>query len=136
MAAHLAGPGRRRRGGRSTGSEKTKEVDQYLEQLEPNRREALTELRALIHEVAPEVVETMQYRMPTYEHGEGKLCAFASQKRYISLYLEVEMLDKHRQELEALDLGKSCVRFKRLEQLPLDTIRRILEETAERLQPE
>ena len=117
-------------------SEKTKEVDQYLEQLEPNRREALTKLRALIHEVAPEVVETMQYRMPTYEHGDGILCAFASHKRCMSLYLEVEMLDKHRQELEGLDLGKSCVRFKRLEQLPLDTIRRILEETAERLQPE
>ena len=104
------------------------EVDAYVQDLEPERRAALETLRALVFRVAPEVVETMRYRMPTYEYGDEMLCAFASQKHYISLYMDVEIVKQHKAELTGLDLGKSCIRFRRLEQLDLETVEKMLKE--------
>jgi uncharacterized protein YdhG (YjbR/CyaY superfamily) len=112
-------------------NESSMQVDQYLEGLETPRRGALTQLRALILEMVPDAVESMKFRMPTYEYGGAMLCAFASQKRYMSLYVEPPILDGHREELHHLDLGKSCIRFKRIEQLPLATVRTILQETVQ-----
>lgn len=111
----------------------TKDVDAYLENLEAERRAALTELRVLIQEAAPNAAESMKYRMPTYEYDGGVLVAFASQKRYMSLYMDTELVEAHRQELAGLNVGKSCIRFRRLEQLPLDTVRAILDETLEKV---
>jgi uncharacterized protein YdhG (YjbR/CyaY superfamily) len=113
-------------------SETTPQVDAYLEKLEPDRRTALAQLRSLILETVPGAVEGMKYRMPTYEYEGGVLCAFASQKRYMSMYLAPEIVEKHRAELSGLDVGKSCVRFRKLEKLPLDTVRVILEETIQK----
>jgi uncharacterized protein YdhG (YjbR/CyaY superfamily) len=107
--------------------------DDYLYELEPGRREALIELRALILAVVPDAVETMKYRMPTYEYGAGVLCAFASQKQYMSLYMETNAVAQHRQDLRGLSVGKSCIRFRKLEQLPLDVVKRMLVETEKRL---
>jgi hypothetical protein len=59
--------------------------------------------------------------------------ALASQKRYCSLYLSAVYADPERQaDFEAryretgkrLDMGKSCVRFRTLDDLPLDLDRR------------
>ena len=50
----------------------------------------------------------------------------------MSLYLDPAVVDAHRAALHALDLGKSCVRFRRLSQLPLDVVRTMLEETVSR----
>ena len=107
-------------------------VDEYLAGLEPGRREALTTLRSLILEMVPDADETMKYRMPTYEYDGRALCAFASQKHYMSLYMDVELVEKHRAELIGLDVGKSCIRFRKLDKLPLDTVRQILSETVQR----
>jgi len=108
--------------------EKTEEVEAYFQALAPERRSALEELRSLILEVAPDVVETMKYRMPTYEY-EDVLCSLASQKHYMSLYMDTGIVEKYREKLAGLSVGKSCIRFKRLEDLPLDTIRQMLKES-------
>ncbi len=108
------------------------EVDAYLAGLTPDRQAALSELRSLVLEVAPCAVETMRYRMPTYEHGHGVLCAFASQKHYMSLYVAPESVEHHKQDLAGLNTGKSCIRFRQLEKLPLDTVRDILQETLQK----
>lgn len=110
-------------------TEKPKTVDAYLEVLAPERWAALATLRSLVHEVVPEAKETMRYGMPTYERDGEVLCSFASQKHYMSLYMDVELVEQHADELAQLDVGKSCIRFKKLEQLPLDTVRAILTET-------
>ena len=106
-------------------------VNAYLEGLSAERRAALAHLRSLVLEVVPDAVETMKYRMPTYEYAGDMLCAFASQKRYLSLYMDTTQVEKHREELGHLDVGKSCIRFKAIEQLPLDTVEAILRETVE-----
>jgi uncharacterized protein YdhG (YjbR/CyaY superfamily) len=108
-------------------------VDAYLAELTEERATALSRLRELIVKVAPGARETMRYGMPTYEVGPGVLCALASQKQYMSLYVEVEMLDQFRDEMQHLNLGKSCIRFRKLEDLPLDLVQVILSNTADRL---
>jgi uncharacterized protein YdhG (YjbR/CyaY superfamily) len=110
-------------------SEKPKTVDAYLEGLALDRREALTTLRSLVRETVPGAEETMRYGMPTYERNGEVLCSFASQKHYVSLYMDVGLVEEHRDELAGLDVGKSCIRFKKMERLPLDTVRTILIET-------
>ena len=54
-----------------------------------------------------------------------------SQKHYISLYVDTGIVEKHREELTDLSIGKSCIRFRKMDQLPLDTIKRMLEETVQ-----
>ena len=110
-------------------SSRIPEVDRYLAELSPERKQALTKLRSLIFEVVPDAIESLKYRMPTYEDQGHVLCAFASQKRYMSVYLDTEVVRAHREELEGPSVGKSCVRFKRQEQVPWDTIRAMLVET-------
>jgi uncharacterized protein YdhG (YjbR/CyaY superfamily) len=105
-------------------------VAEYLNALAPERREALEALRALVFQVAPDAVETMRHGMPAYDVGGRELCLFASQKRYVSLYLDPEILEEYRPELRGLSLGKSCVRFRDREKLPLETIRHMLQDVA------
>ena len=106
-------------------------VADYLGALAPERRKALETLRSLVFQVAPDAVETLQYGMPAYDVGGRELCLFASQKRYVSLYLDPRIVEEYRGELEGLNLGKSCVRFRKLEKLPLETVERMLREIAQ-----
>ena len=114
---------------RGEHSVSSQQVEDYLAGLEPDRREALAQLREVVLEEAPEAVETMKYRMPTYEYQDGVLCAFASQKQYMSLYMDTDVVAQHRAELEGLSVGKSCIRFRKLDKLPLHTVRKMLRET-------
>ena len=104
-------------------------VEEYLAGLDPDRRDALSALRTIVLDEASGAVETMRYRMPTYEYRGGMLCAFASQKQYMSLYMEPDIVEQHRVDLEGLNVGKSCIRFRRLDRLPLETVRTMLRET-------
>jgi hypothetical protein len=122
---------------------KTKTVDAYLEELQEERREIISRLRELILENLPKgYEETMQYGMisyiipfdkfpDTYNKQPLAYMSLASQKNYISLYMNNIHSDPKLEEWfkgefeksgKKLDMGKSCVRFKKLEQLPLDVI--------------
>jgi len=105
------------------------DVNSYLEKLPPDRRAVLESLRQMILQIAPEAQQTMQYGMPVFEYPGGSI-ALAAQKNYFSLYMDVNIVERHRAELGSLSVGKSCIRFKRLDQLPLDTIRKMMEESA------
>jgi uncharacterized protein YdhG (YjbR/CyaY superfamily) len=113
--------------------ERSSEIDAYLEALPAERREALSAVRLLVAESLPEAQETMEYRMPTIKYRGHVLAAFASRKRHMSLYTDVDVIEAHRRELQGLSVTKAAIRFKRLEQLPLDLVRRILMETKARI---
>jgi uncharacterized protein YdhG (YjbR/CyaY superfamily) len=117
--------------------------DEYIASLPEDRREAVAEVRRVIREHLPDgYTEGMAYGMigwwvPLEMFGDiynGQplgLAALASQKNHIALYLNNVYGDR---ELEAwfrerwartgkkLDMGKSCVRFRRLEDVPLEVI--------------
>ncbi len=123
-----------------------KTVAQYLESLSPERREAISTVRELILNNLPAgYVETMQYGMigyvvPLKVYPAGYLnnkkvpltyVALASQKNHMAVYLTNIYSDKATEEWffaaykatgKRMDLGKSCVRFSKLENLPLELI--------------
>lgn len=107
-------------------------VNEYLATAPDDRRPALALLRALILETIPDASESIRYGMPTYDAGDDFLVAVASQKNYMSLYLNTDILETHRGDFGKLDCGKGCVRFRRIDQVPLETVRTIITETAAR----
>ena len=104
-------------------------ISEYLEELPPDRRSALNELRALIRRVAPQADEWMQYGLPAF----GDVCALASQKNYMALYVcEGDIVKAHLSQLGKVSCGKGCIRFKRLVDLNLSSVESILREVLER----
>jgi hypothetical protein len=125
-------------------------IEQYLEELTPERRPAVATVRALIRRSLPKgYVESLGYGMIVYvvpaslfkdTSNAQPLCyaALAAQQNYNALYLMGAYSDPaQRTELEAafrtakkrMDMGKSCLRFLRAEDLPLDAIGRIIAST-------
>jgi uncharacterized protein YdhG (YjbR/CyaY superfamily) len=99
-----------------------KTVDEFLDGLPADERVVFAKLRVLLKKAAPKIEESMKYRMPTYMIGETTVGAFNKQKNYLCLYLNPAAVDPHRKELKTagLDCGKSCLRFTKPGQLPLD----------------
>ena len=121
----------------------TETVDEYLAELGPVRRDAMALVRNTILEHLPDgYQEAMNYGMISYEipletfpktYNKKPLqyAALASQKNNMSLYLmnvygdkptETWFLDEYEKTGKKLDMGKSCVRFKTLGNLPIELI--------------
>lgn len=118
-------------------------VAQYLDEIPPDRREALEVVRETILEHLPDgYVETMNWGMICYEvpleiepdtyNGKPLMyAALASQKKHMAVYLsgvygDDDLRETFEEEYRAtgkrMDVGKSCVRFRTLDDLPLDLI--------------
>jgi hypothetical protein len=118
-------------------------AEEYLEQLPEDRRTALSTVRDVINKHLPEgYVESMDWGMIAWnvplelepDTPNGKpLCyaALASHKNHMSLYLMGLYTDgpelawfreRYDDNGVKLDMGKSCVRFKRLDDLMLDVL--------------
>ncbi len=103
-------------------------AEDYFNALPEARRKDLSVLRDRIRSLLPKAQETMACKMPTYEI-DGFVCAIASQKHHMSLYLcDAALLEKYKNALAHLDLGKGCVRFKKLEDLPMDAVEALIRE--------
>lgn len=69
--------------------------------------------------------------------GEWPLVLLAAQKNYMALYLCATndgqyVAEKYQSQLGKVSVGKSCVRFKKLEDLNLDTVKTILKDLDKR----
>lgn len=116
---------------------------QYLAGLPDDRRAALATVRTVIRRNLPAgIVETMNWGMITYEvplrtypdtyNGQPlAYAALASQKNHMAVYLmgiygsdelRATFENAYRATGKRMDVGKSCVRFRRLDDLPLDVI--------------
>ena len=63
------------------------------------------------------------------------MISLASQKNYISLYVcsvvdGQYLAEKYKDQLGKVSVGKSCIRFKQLEDLNLDMVKKLLVESA------
>lgn len=118
-------------------------VEQFLSELPDGRREAIEAVRREILRNLPEGYEEavawgmITYQVPlerypnTYNGRPLMYAALASQKNHMAVYLTgIYMDDEVRQAFAAkyratgkrYDVGKSCVRFRKLEDLPLSLI--------------
>ncbi len=115
----------------------------YLASLPAERRRVLAAVRAVIRKHLPEgYTESMNWGMLAYEiplsrypdtYNKQPLMylALAAQKNNYALYLtsvssDTALMDRLAKAYKAagnkLDMGKGCLRFKTLEELPLDLI--------------
>jgi len=101
-------------------------VDEYLEKIPPQRKEELDKIRALVHELYPDVEEIIEYNMPSFRRKEKPIAHVASQAHHISLYIDPEVMDLHRDQLDKLNCGKSCLRFTKVEKLPEGLLKNLL----------
>lgn len=125
-------------------------VEEYLADLTPQRREILTTVRETVNAHLPEgYQEGMAWGMITWSVPlerypntyNGQALAYlglAAQKRHLALYLMGVYSDpgadqKLRERWAAtgrpLNMGKSCLRFQRLEDLDLDIIAELVAAT-------
>jgi hypothetical protein len=119
--------------------------DEYIDALDEPRRGQIRELHELIRETAPELEPTvvsgmLGYGMPPYVYASGRegdwpILALASRKRSISLYScaavdGAYVAEGYRERLPKADIGKSCVRFKKLEDLDRAALVDLIRQTA------
>ncbi len=94
----------------------------YLDSVPEKQRETLELIRAAIFEVMPEVEEGIEHGMLDYRG----LANLAAQKHYVSLYVLPAVLDRYRKRFVGVGAGKSCLRFRRPEQLDGGLLRDLL----------
>ena len=72
--------------------------------------------------------------MATFRYGAGKydFIAVASQKHYMSLYLDPNILDRYRSRFEDFNIGKSCIRFTSFSQLDMAIVEKMLSESLQK----
>ncbi|WP_339717123.1 DUF1801 domain-containing protein [Cyclobacterium amurskyense] len=130
---------------------KTQSVEAYLDEIPDKRKEAFIKLREVINSNLPEgFEETMSYGMigyivphklyPAGYHCNPKLplpfVNLANQKNYIALYhlgiyANEELLNWFTTEYSKfsttkLDMGKSCIRFKKMDKIPYELIGKLM----------
>ena len=122
-------------------------VEEYLAELPEERREVVSRVRKVVLKNLPKGYrESVSWGMISYEiplekypdtYNKKPLCyvALAAQKNYYALYLMGAYAKPGQAEALAaafakagkkLDMGKSCLRFKKVEDLPLDAIGKII----------
>ena len=127
-----------------------KTAEEYLAELDDERREQLSIVRNVVLENLPDGYAEMMlfgmitYAIPlatypnTYNKQPLMYAALASQKRHMALYLtnvygdeSVEKWFRARyiETGKRLDMGKSCVRFRKLDDLPLELVGEVVAKT-------
>ncbi len=122
-------------------------INEYIETLPADRKEVIQELRKVIKKNLPKgFEEQLSYGMigyvvpksiyPAGYHCDPKLplpfISIASQKNFIAvyhmaIYADKKLMDWFVQEFskaskQKLDMGKSCIRFKKIDQIPYQLI--------------
>lgn len=127
---------------------KAKTIKEYLEMLQSDRKESIEFLHNFIQKTAPSLKPHFAYNMLGYgsfsykqsfstnknhkkEIVEWPTIALANQKNYISLYIcALEngqyLAEKYKSKLGKVSVGKSCIRFKKIEDLNLKTFEKVL----------
>jgi uncharacterized protein YdhG (YjbR/CyaY superfamily) len=102
-------------------------VNDYFNAIPTERYQQLKILQTAIKEIFPSVVEDLSYKLPTYSFNNHKICAIASQKNYMSFYImHYDLLDFFKEDLVNFNCGKSCIRFKKLDEPTLILFKNIL----------
>jgi hypothetical protein len=121
---------------------KAKSIKEYFAALPDERRSTLGFLHKFIQKTVPTLAPNFIYNMPGYgtfkyenhkkEIIDWPIIALASQKNYISLYVcAIEngeyIAEKYKKTLGKVNVGKSCIRFKKIEDLNLKTLEKVLQ---------
>lgn len=127
------------------GQLKANSPAEYLAQLEEPRRADVAALDALIRKTAPQLKPFVQMGILAYGRCQLKYAGgreadwfrvgVASNKSYISLYIcgadeQGPIAERYKAELPKANIGRGCVRFKRLSDLDQSALRRLIGDVA------
>lgn len=121
-----------------------KSIDEYISMLVDERKEPIEFLHDLIQKAVPDLEPFFAYNMLGYgkfkyvnykkETIDWPIIAMASQKNYMSIYVcalshntnGLYLAEEFEKDLGKVSVGKSCIRFKKLEDLDLKTLKKVL----------
>jgi hypothetical protein len=114
--------------------------DEYIAQVAEPRRRDIARLHGRIHKTAPGmrayvdrgllVYGRYQYRYASGREGDWFVLGLASNKAYISLYAPTLNLEPYVARLPKANLGRGCIRFKRVDDIDLDVVDEIVTASA------
>lgn len=116
-------------------------VQQYIASVPKERKKSLLAVDKLIRQAAPTLKRHFSYNMIGYgsfpyrnyknENILWPIIALANQKNYISVYVcALErgeyIAEKYKDELGKVSVGKSCIRFKDIEDVDVATLKMVI----------
>jgi uncharacterized protein YdhG (YjbR/CyaY superfamily) len=102
-----------------------KTIDEYLAALPLEQRAALEKVRETIRAAAPEVQESISYRLPAFKYKGRPLIYIGAAKNHCALYaIDTET---HKDALRGYDISKGTVRFSAERPPPKALVRKLLE---------
>lgn len=120
---------------------KAETVEEYFDNLPSDRKEIISFVHEFIQKEAPSLKPYFAYNMLGYGSFKYKgakkelldwpVVSLANQKNYVSLYV-CSIIDgryvaeKYKDDLGKVSVGKSCIRFKKVEDLNLETLKKVL----------
>ncbi len=124
---------------------KANNIKEYLALVPEERKDDIITIHKFIQESAPSLKPHFAHNMIgygsfKYKNYKGEIVdwptiALANQKNYISVYVcAVEdgeyIAEKYKEELGKVSVGKSCIRFNKLEKLNLPALKKIIKKAA------
>lgn len=120
---------------------KSQSVAEYIDSVPQDRRKNIEFLHAFIQKHAPDLEVFFAHNMLGYgrlkytnykkEIQDWPLIALANQKNYISVYICAlvdgeYVAEKFKDELGKVSVGRSCIRFKKIEDVNLKTLEKAI----------
>lgn len=118
-----------------------KTPEEYIDLIDEPRKSEIKKLHEFIRKTVPDlkpfIIAGMigygpyHYKYASGREGEWSILALASQKNYISVYVcatkDGKYVAEHfKSKLPKTNIGKSCIRFKKLEDIDLNALREVL----------
>jgi uncharacterized protein YdhG (YjbR/CyaY superfamily) len=100
-------------------------IDDYINSFPKDIQELLEQIRLTIKNAAPEAIETINYKMPTFQFN-GNLVHFAAYKQHIGFYPAPSGIEAFKKDLSQYKWAKGSVQFPLDKPIPLDLIAEIV----------
>lgn len=117
---------------------------EYISMLEEPRKSEIKKLHAFIKKSAPKLKPYLEgsiigygkfpYKSKSGREGEWFVLGLANQKNYISIYSCAMkdgqyLAEKSKPILGKASIGKSCIRYKKIEDIPWEQLKKVLKES-------
>jgi hypothetical protein len=121
-------------------------VGTFLAGIPGDRRPILEQVDWVVRSAAPELTPAMwdgvlgygtyRYRYASGREGEWFVVGLANRKQHVSVYLSASedgayLAEANASRLGKVSLGRSCIRFRRLEDLDLDVLGELVRRAAD-----
>lgn len=118
-----------------------KSVEELISKIDEPRRSEIKKIHEFIRKIVPNLPVGLygaiigygnyHYKYSSGREGDWMLIGLASQKNYISLYICATengeyLAEKNKEELPKASVGKSCIRFKKLEDVNLEVLKKLI----------